>query len=61
MRTIFDQSTRDELIKRINTLTETKQAQCDKMYAYQMLRLLCFWVISLGFNKSFFKQNVSEK
>ena len=38
MKTIFDKSTRDELIRRINTLTESSTAQWGKMNVYQMLK-----------------------
>ena len=53
MRTIFDQSTRDELIKRINTLTETSQAQWGKMNAYQMLRHCSLWEEMILRNKKY--------
>lgn len=38
MKTIFDHSTREELISRINTLTESSEAQWGKMNIYQMLK-----------------------
>jgi len=38
MKTVFDQSTRLELIKRINSLNENSQAQWGKMTVYQMLK-----------------------
>jgi hypothetical protein len=38
MKTIFDKTTRDELITRINTLSENSTAQWGKMNIYQMLK-----------------------
>ncbi|MGI8812338.1 MAG: DUF1569 domain-containing protein [Pyrinomonadaceae bacterium] len=38
MKTIFDKTTRDELIGRINSLNENSTAQWGKMNAYQMLK-----------------------
>ncbi len=38
MKTIFDKTTRDELINRINTLNENSTAQWGKMNIYQMLK-----------------------
>lgn len=38
MKTIFDQTTRNELINRISTLNETSTAQWGKMNVYQMLK-----------------------
>lgn len=38
MKTIFDKTTRDELITRINTLNENNTAQWGKMNIYQMLK-----------------------
>jgi hypothetical protein len=38
MKTIFDKATRDELIRRINTVSENSTAQWGKMNIYQMLR-----------------------
>ena len=38
MKTIFDKTTRDELITRINTLNENSTAQWGKMNIYQVLR-----------------------
>ena len=43
MKTIFDQTTRDELIIRINTLNENSQAQWGKMNIYQMLKHNTLW------------------
>jgi hypothetical protein len=38
MKTIYDKTTRDELIYRINTLDENSTAQWGKMNIYQMLK-----------------------
>jgi hypothetical protein len=38
MKTVFDKTTRDELIKRINSLNENSKAQWGKMNIYQMLK-----------------------
>jgi len=43
MKSVFDKSTRDELIARINILNENSKAQWGKMNIYQMLKhcVLC--------------------
>lgn len=43
MKTIYDKSTRDELISRINTLNENSTAQWGKMNIYQMLKHCSLW------------------
>lgn len=43
MKTIFDQSTRDEIIVRINSLNENSTAQWGKMNVYQMLKHCTLW------------------
>ncbi len=43
MKTIFDKNTRDELIQRINSLTENNKAQWGKMNLYQMLKHCTLW------------------
>jgi hypothetical protein len=43
MKSIFDQETRDEVIKRINTLNENSTAQWGKMNIYQMLKHCTLW------------------
>lgn len=43
MKTIFDKTTRDELINRINALTENSMAQWGKMTIYQMLKHCTLW------------------
>jgi hypothetical protein len=43
MKTIFDQTTREELINRVNSLNENSTAQWGKMNVYQMIKhcILC--------------------
>ena len=43
MTTVFDQSTRAELIRRINTVDETSTARWGQMNVYQMLRHCTLW------------------
>jgi hypothetical protein len=43
MKTIFDQTTRDELINRIKTLNENSTPQWGKMNVYQMLKHCTLW------------------
>jgi hypothetical protein len=43
MKTIFDKTTRDELITRINTLNDNSTAQWGKMNIYQMLKHCTLW------------------
>ncbi len=43
MKTIFDKTTRDELINRINALNENSTAQWGKMNIYQMLKHCRLW------------------
>ena len=43
MKTIFDKATCAELIRRINTLDETRTARWGKMNVYQMLRHCTLW------------------
>lgn len=43
MKTIFDKTTRDELIDRINSLDENSRAQWGKMTLYQMIRHCGLW------------------
>jgi hypothetical protein len=43
MKTIFDKTTRDELINRINTLSENSTGQWGKMNIYQMLKHCTLW------------------
>jgi hypothetical protein len=43
MRTIFDQTTRDELISRISMLNEQSTAQWGRMNVYQMVKHCRLW------------------
>jgi len=43
MHTVLDKATRDELIMRINTLSEQSEAQWGKMNIYQMLKHCTLW------------------
>ena len=43
MKTIFDKATRDELISRINSLSENSKAQWGKMNISQMLKHCTLW------------------
>lgn len=57
MKTIFDKTTRDELIIRINSINENCTAQWGKMNLYQMLKHCTIWEEwILGKNKPVYKQ-----
>ena len=43
MKSIFDKSTRDELITRIKSLNENNQAQWGKMNVFQMVKHNSYW------------------
>ena len=43
MKSIFEKSTNDELIRRINLLNENSKAQWGKMNVYQMLKHCTLW------------------
>lgn len=43
MKTVFEKSTRDELISRINALNENHKAHWGKMNVYQMLKHNTYW------------------
>ncbi|GEO12246.1 DUF1569 domain-containing protein [Segetibacter aerophilus] len=43
MKSIFDQTTRDELIARINSLNENSKPAWGKMSVYQMLKHCTLW------------------
>jgi hypothetical protein len=43
MKTVFDKTTRDELINRIHSLNENGTAQWGKMNIYQMLKHCTLW------------------
>ena len=58
MKTLFDQSTRAELINRINSLNEDSTALWGVMNVYQMLRHCTLWdEWVLGTNKPEYKQS----
>ena len=57
MKTIFDKSTRVELINRINTLSEKSVSEWGKMNIYQMLKHCIIWEEWIqGVNKPKYKQ-----
>lgn len=63
MKTVFEKSTRDELINRINSLTEKKTALWGKMNVYQMTKhcnIWHQWVLGID-NKIEYKQNFMGK
>ncbi|MBO9699073.1 MAG: DinB family protein [Sporocytophaga sp.] len=43
MKTVFEKSTRDELIQRINSLSQDSKANWGKMNIYQMLKHCVLW------------------
>ncbi len=53
MNTIFEKSTRDKLISRINALNENSTAQWGKMNVYQMLRHCTLWDEMILRNKKY--------
>ncbi|MBC6113017.1 DUF1569 domain-containing protein [Pedobacter fastidiosus] len=60
MKTVFDQTTREELIGRINLLDENSQAQWGKMTVGQMLRHCSMWD-EMAQGKTKYKQSVLGK
>jgi hypothetical protein len=55
MKTVFDKITRDELIKRIDSITDNSQAKWGKMNAYQMLKH-CVQADEMFLGKKHFKR-----
>lgn len=55
MKTVFDPSTRAELIKRIDSLNESSKAQWGKMNVYQMLKH-CIQADEMFLGKKYFKR-----
>ena len=53
MKTVFDPSTREELINRINSLNQNCTAQWGKMNMYQMLRHCILWDEMILHNKKY--------
>ncbi|MEO6670183.1 MAG: DUF1569 domain-containing protein [Ferruginibacter sp.] len=60
MKTIFDQTTRNELINRINVLTENSPAQWGKMNASQMIKHCTLWD-EMALGKKKYKQSFLGK
>jgi hypothetical protein len=60
MKTIFDKSTREELISRINSLNEKSAAQWGKMNVSQMLRHCSQWD-EMALGKKQYKQSFLGK
>jgi len=60
MKTVFDKSTRDELINRINSLSENSTAQWGKMNVAQMLKHCTLWD-EMAFGKKKYKQSFLGK
>lgn len=62
MKTIFDKSTRDELVQRINSLSENHKAVWGKMNVYQMPKHCTKWnEWVLGTNEFVYKQDFIGK
>ena len=62
MITIFDSKTREELIVRIESLTEENTALWGKMNLYQMIKHCSYWDNwMLGINKPIYKQSFIGK
>ena len=53
MHTVFEESTREKLISRINALNENSTAQWGKMNVYQMLRHCTLWDEMILRNKKY--------
>ena len=53
MNTIFDKSTRDALILRINSLNENSRAQWGKMNVHQMVKHCTLWEEMVHYNKKY--------
>jgi len=59
MKSIFDESNRDTLIKRIRTVNEQNSSQWGKMNVYQMLKHCTIWEEWIqGKNKPTYKQEL---
>jgi hypothetical protein len=59
MKTVFDKTTRDEVINRIQSLTPNSHAQWGKMNVYQMTKHGIIWdEWVLGINKPVYKQGL---
>lgn len=53
MKTVFDKTTRDELISRMNTLNENSIAQWGKMNIYQMMKHCTLWEEWIAGNENY--------
>ncbi|MXV51088.1 DUF1569 domain-containing protein [Pedobacter sp. HMF7647] len=60
MKTIFDKTTRDELINRISSLNDNSKAQWGKMNVSQMLKHCTQWE-EMALNKTKYKQSFLGK
>jgi len=60
MKTIFDKTTRDELIARINTLNDNSTAQWGKMNISQMLKHCTLWEEWIASNKKHKQQFIGR-
>jgi hypothetical protein len=60
MKSIFEKTTRDELINRINSLNENSTAQWGKMNVSQMLRHCAIWD-EMALGKKKYKQSFIGK
>jgi hypothetical protein len=60
MKTIFDKTTRDELIARINTLSENSTALWGKMNVYQMMKHCTLWEEWIASNKKHKQQFIGR-
>ena len=60
MKSIFDKTTRDELINRINSLNENSQAQWGKMTVAQMVKHCVQWD-EMALGKTKYKQSFIGK
>ena len=56
MKTVFDKTTRDQLISRISTLSVDSTAQWGKMNIYQMLKHCTLWEEWIAGNKKYRRQ-----
>ncbi|MGY3211015.1 DinB family protein [Mucilaginibacter sp. HD30] len=60
MKTVFDKSTREEIINRVGAINEKSTPQWGKMTAYQMLKHCIKWEDML-LNKTQYKQSLLGK
>src|SRR5258708_28956282 len=60
MKTVFDKTTRDELISRINSITANSKTQWGKMTVYQMLKHCTLWEEWIAANKKHKQQFIGR-